>query len=201
MITIRKLEDNNPDVINDVVKLHLRTFEGFFLSFMGYGFLKQMYTSYCEHDKSDILIAVNEDEIVGFLAYSYDYSGLYKFMLKRRLILFAWYSLGAFLRQPTVFLRLIKAFLKPSEVKRIEKYVELASIGVDPDFKSRGVGSLLIQDLKSRINFQEYQYITLETDALDNDKAIYFYKKNGFEKCRTLKTSEGRMMLELRYKP
>lgn len=41
-------------------------------------------------------------------------------------------SIGAFFRKPSAFMHIIKAFLKPGEAKRKERYVELASIGVDP---------------------------------------------------------------------
>ena len=57
----------------------------------------------------------------------------------------------------------------------------------------------MIDALKKDINFTEYKYITLETDANDNDIAINFYKKNGFSEEREFVTHEGRNMLEFRY--
>ena len=120
-------------------------------------------------------------------------------MIKKRLILFAWYSLGAFLRRPAVFMRLIRAFLKPAESKREEEYVELASIGVIPNMKSKGVGTELIDSLKAQVDFNRYAYITLETDAVGNDSANHFYKKNGFVVEREFETNEGRKMFEYRW--
>lgn len=186
-------------VIDDVVTIHLNTFTGFFLTFMGRGFLKQMYSSYCEHTESGLLIAEDDGKTLGFLAYSSNFSGLYKFMLKTRLFPFAWYSAGAFFRKPSAFIHIISAFLKPSEVLRNEKYVELSSIGVDPKFKSRGVGTILINQLKKQVDFEKYAYITLETDALNNEAAIHFYEKNDFVRYRTYKTDEGREMCEYRF--
>lgn len=196
---IRGVSNNEKEIINDIVSIHLDTFKGFFLTFMGRGFLKLMYRSYVEYKNSGLLVALENDKPIGFLAYSGDLSGLYKYMIKKRLILFAWYSMGAFFRKPTVFMRLVRAFLKPSEAKRDEKYVELASIGVDPNSKSKGVGSRLIEELKSMIDFNEYAYITLETDAVDNDGANRFYQKNGFVRVREFKTNEGRKMIEYRW--
>ena len=66
-----------------------------------------------------------------------------------------------------------------NEVKREEKYIELSSIGVDPTNKCKGVGSLLIDELKKTVDFDKFAYITLETDAVNNDGAIHFYEKNG----------------------
>lgn len=197
---IRNISSTEKDIINDVVSVHLSTFQGFFLTFMGRGFLNLMYRSYIEYDNSGVLAAFDGNELVGFLAYSGDLSGLYKYMIKKRLVLFAWYSFGAFIKKPSVFMRLVKAFLKPGESERQEKYVELASIGVSPKAKSKGVGSKLIDTLKAKVNFNKYEYITLETDAVDNEAANRFYQKNGFVLEREFVTAEGRRMFEYRFK-
>lgn len=199
MIAIREVKSEEKELINDIVSIHLNTFTGFFLTFMGRGFLNQMYRSYCDHDESGLLVAEENRKAVGFLAYSGNFSGLYKYMIKTRLVQFGWYSVGAFFRRPSAFMHIIKAFLKPSEVKREEKYVELSSIGVDPVIKSKGVGSLLIDELKKIVDFNKFAYITLETDAVNNDGAIHFYEKNGFVRERIFETDEGRKMYEYRF--
>ena len=197
---IRELTNQDKQLIEQVVTIHLETFQGFFLTFMGRGFLRQMYLSYCDHAPSGLLAAFDEaQQPVGFLAYSAELSGLYKFMIKKRLIPFAWYAFGAFLRKPKVFMRLVRAFLKPGESKRQEAYVELASIGVSPRAKGTGVGSMLIDALKDSVDFEKYAYITLETDAVDNEAANRFYQKNGFTLERSFATHEGRQMNEYRY--
>lgn len=198
---IKIVQKSEKSTVDQVVGIHMETFTGFFLTFMGRGFLKQMYRSYCEHEASELLAAYDEDgTLLGFLAWSGDMSGLYKFMIKKRLIPFAWYSLGAFFRKPKVFMRLIRAFLKPSESRREEAYAELASIGVDPKIKSKGVGSHLISAMKDRIDFSKYAYISLETDAEHNEGANHFYQKNGFLLERTYTTREGRSMNEYRWR-
>ena len=199
MVTVREVKSNEKELINEIVTIHLNTFTGFFLTFMGRGFLKQMYQSYCDYDESGLLVAEEDGKALGFLAFSSNFSGLYKFMIKTRLIQFGWYSIGAFFRRPSAFMHIISAFLKPGEAKREEKYVELSSIGVDPDVKSKGIGSKLIDSLKNNVNFNKYAYINLETDAVDNEGAIHFYEKNGFVRERMFETDEGRKMYEYRF--
>ena len=199
MVTIREVKSDEKKIIEEIVTIHLNTFTGFFLTFMGHGFLKQMYQSYCEHAESGLLVAEEDGKSMGFLAYSSDFSGLYKFMIKTRLVQFVWYSIGALFRRPSAFLHIIKAFLKPSEVIRKEKYVELSSIGVAPNTKSKGIGSLLIGKLKKQVDFEKYAYITLETDAINNEDVIHFYEKNGFVRERMFETGEGRKMYEYRF--
>lgn len=198
-IRVRKLNKTDGALIENIVDIHLATFQGFFLTFMGKGFLKQMYSVYCEHEESGLLVAFSEnDKPVGFLAYSGNMSELYKYMIKTRLIPFAWYSLGAFFRKPTVFMRLVRALLKPGEAKRSEKYMYVSSIGVDPSVKSKGVGSLLMQRLIDEVDSSLYEYISLDTDANDNDSVNSFYIKNGFVLNNTFETHEGRKMNEYR---
>lgn len=200
MIEIKTIESPQKQAVNAAVDIHLATFQGFFLTFMGKGFLRQLYSSYCEHPASGLLGAFREDgTLAGFLAYSSDFSGLYKFMIKKRLVQFGWYAAGAFFRKPKVFMRLVRAFLKPGESRREEAYVELASIGVSPECKGAGIGSQLISALKEQVDFEKYAYINLETDALDNDAANRFYEKNGFVLHRSFQTHEGRQMNEYRF--
>ena len=108
---IRAVEKSEKDLIKQIVAIHMKTFEGFFLTFMGKGFLTKMYLSYCDHPDSGLLVAEEDGAPIGFLAYSANMSGLYKSMIKKRLFFFAFYSIGAFFRKPKVFMRLIRAFL------------------------------------------------------------------------------------------
>lgn len=118
MVTIREVKSEEKKIIDEIVTIHLNTFTGFFLTFMGRGFLKQMYQSYCDHEGSGLLVAEDNGKSIGFVAYSSNFSDLYKFMIKTRLVQFGWYSIGAFFRRPSAFMHIIKAFWKPGEVKR-----------------------------------------------------------------------------------
>lgn len=186
--------------LDDVVKIHMETFSGFFLTFLGKGFLKQMYKGFIDHKKSGLIVAKNEIGIMGVLAYSEDLSAFYKYLIKTRLLPFVWYSLGAVIRRPSAMIRLVRAFLKPGETKRKEKYIQLSSIGVSPEAKGRHIGSILIDTLKGIFNSAKFEYINLETDAVDNDGVNTFYVKNDFILTRTFETHEGRKMNEYRWR-
>lgn len=196
----------NKKRVNEIVNIHMQSFTGFFLTFLGKGFLKQLYTGFIEHEGSGIITAVNDnDEIVGFLAYSDNMSAFYKYLIKKKLIPFAWYAGCAFLRCPKIMFRLLRAFIYSGEAKRKEKYIELSSIGVKPENEGKGVGSKLISALKMKaINFnnektEKYEYIKLETDAVDNEGANCFYQKNGFVLDHEYATQEQRRMNEYRF--
>ena len=199
MIKIQTLKNANSEYIESIAKLHKRAFPFFFLTQLGIDFLKTLYTGYLEDEKSGIIIAESKGRLVGFLAYSFDYPKFYKGLIKKHLMKFALCSAEAAIRHPSFIMRLLRAFKKSDSVKKAEKYVELASICVDPRIESKGVGSALISQLKSMVDFDQYAYINLETDALDNDAVNSFYVKNGFILERQFVTAEGRRMNEYRF--
>lgn len=189
----------NLQYINDIVEIHMETFAGFFLTFLGRGFLKTLYRGFMEHPHSGIILAVEDDKPIGFCAYSEDLSGFYKYLIKRKLLLFAWYAAGAFFRNPRVLFRLLKAFSYSRESKREELYIELSSIGVLPNVKNKGVGTKLIKMLCNISDTSRFVYIKLETDKDNNEGANHFYQKNGFILVHTYETIKGRRMNEYRY--
>lgn len=190
----------NKNRIPEVVDVHMQSFTGFFLTFLGKGFLKQLYKGFVEYNGSGLIVAVNEDDkIIGFLAYSDDLSGFYKYLIKKQLIPFAWYAGLGFLRNPRILFRLLRAFTYSGEAKREENYIELSSIGVLPEAEGNGIGSKLINALKINFDYDKYNYIKLETDAENNEAANHFYQKNGFVLDHMYETREGRKMNEYRW--
>lgn len=61
----------------------------------------------------------------------------------------------------------------------MSNYLQLV---LNPKLKSKGVGSLMIDKLKEIVDFSKFSYITLETDAIDNEGAICFYEKMALRK-------------------
>ncbi len=200
MALIRELQEVNKEQIKTIAELHKKAFPSFFLTQLGVPFLVTLYTGYMEDEESGIIVAEDEEKFIGFIAYSADYPRFYKGLIKNHLFKFAFCSLGAALRHPSFIKRLLGAFKKSDSVVKDERYVELASICVDPAIESKGVGSALIDYLKSIVDFNTYAYINLETDADKNDGVNRFYKKNGFELARSFTTAEGRRMNEYRYR-
>lgn len=67
MISVREVQSNEKKLINEIVSIHLNTFEGFFLTFMGRGFLNQMYKSYCDYEYAGLLVAEDGNKTLGVL--------------------------------------------------------------------------------------------------------------------------------------
>ena len=196
------IREAEPWQVKSIVNIHLATFPGFFLTFLGPGFLKCLYQAFISHKASQLLIAENDvGELIGFVAFSYDLSALYLHLIRRSLTPLAWYSFLSVLRRPSVFFRLLRGLAQPKQSIRAERYAELSSIGVEPSKKHLGVGRKLIDEVKKRIDFANTSYLKLETDADNNDDVNAFYLRNGFTLHHAFTTAEGRKMNEYRYVP
>ncbi|MBJ2357867.1 GNAT family N-acetyltransferase [Sphaerochaeta sp. S2] len=180
--------------VEQIAAIHLSSFPGFFLTFLGKGFLKYLYKGFILHPDSGILVAKKESRVVGFLAYSTELSQFYSFILKRFFFPFAWYGFLGALRSPKSILRIIRALTYPSAKKTDKKNIEISSIAVDPNVQTKGIGSVLIEQLCEIFKDSEFQVICLETDAENNDAANAFYEKNGFKVENVSETPEGRRM-------
>ena len=180
--------------IDQIVKIHLAAFSGFFLTFLGKGFLKYLYKGFIYHSNSGILVAKEGSRIAGFLAYSTNLSEFYSYLLKRYLVPFAWYGFLGALRSPKSLLRIIRALKYPSKKRTDEKYIEISSIAVDPEIQTQGVGSGLIQHLCEIFADSTYKIVRLETDAYKNEIVNTFYQKNGFSIDSISQSPEGRRM-------
>ena len=199
MPVIRELDQTSSDYIKSIAELHKRAFPAFFLTQLGIPFLRTLYSGYVEDKDSGIIVAEEKEKLVGFIAYSNDYPRFYKGLTKKHLMKFAYCSLGAAIHHPSFIKRLFGAFKKSESVVKSERYVELASICVDPKIENKGIGSALINYLKSIVDFNTYAYINLETDSDGNDSVNKFYVKNGFKLEREFITAEGRRMNEYRF--
>lgn len=198
-IIVKELNSANKDYARTIAELHKEAFPSFFLTKLGLPFLHTLYTGYIEDEESGVIIAEYAGDLVGFIAFSKDYSGFFKGLIKNHLIKFAVCSLGAVIRHPSFIKRILRAFKKSESVIKEEKYVELASICVAPQIRNRGIGKRMIDYLKGIVDFDIYEYINLETDAKKNDDVNKFYMENGFILARQYITAEGRIMNEYRY--
>lgn len=59
------------------------------------------------------------------------------------------------------------------------KYLEIDNMGVNPEYRSKGIGSELIKQCLKWAQEQGYQKVIVNT-FFENKKAISFYQKNGF---------------------
>lgn len=62
---------------------------------------------------------------------------------------------------------------------RNSKYLEIENMGVIPEYRSKGIGKLLMDECSTWAKENGYQKIFVNT-YIANQKALSFYKNNGF---------------------
>jgi ribosomal protein S18 acetylase RimI-like enzyme len=182
--------------VNSVVEIHLRTFKGFFLTFLGRKFLIELYLSILKDTSGISFVSTNNNAIFGFVVGSIEPNGLYRRLLNKSWFRFCLASLLAFIRRPFIFWRLIRAFSMPSQKLTKLSCATLMSIAVDPNCQGYGVGRLLTHSFLKEAGRRGCEYVNLTTDAVNNDSTNQFYHSLGFELFRQYTTQEGRDMNE-----
>jgi ribosomal protein S18 acetylase RimI-like enzyme len=182
--------------IGEVVNVHLHSFEGFFLSFLGSQFLRLYYESIVDYPGGVGYVYLEDRCVMGFVCGMVGPSRFYRYLIRTRWWRFAVAALGAALRRPSIIPRLFRALLYPGQTSRREDTATLTSIAVDPATKGEGVGAKLVAAFLEDMRGRGVTRVDLTTDRCGNDEVNAFYQKQGFRCERTFTTPEGREMNE-----
>ncbi|MFH1963402.1 MAG: GNAT family N-acetyltransferase [bacterium] len=192
MIRPMKIED-----VNQIVTVHILSFKGFFLSFLGPRFLSLYYLGICSATEGISFVYLNPlGKPVGFVAGSSNPRGFYSRLLKRDWLRFSLASLGAILKNPRIIRRLVKALFHPSGNPIGDEVAGLFSVGVLPELQGTGIGKKLVLSFLDEAKRRNCKKVFLTTDRDGNDMVNSFYQKLGFHIEREYETPEGRMMNE-----
>jgi ribosomal protein S18 acetylase RimI-like enzyme len=182
--------------IEQVVSVHQHSFQGFFLSLLGRGFLSLFYSAGVVYAEGVGYVYIEDDRITGFVFGVANSSKFYRYLLQTRWLRFAIAALSATWRDPTIIRRLLRAWRYPSQTAKQPEAATLMSIAVSPDVQGIGIGTELVLVFLEAMRARGIRYVSLTTDRLDNDRANAFYSKRGFSCSRTFTTPEGRQMNE-----
>jgi ribosomal protein S18 acetylase RimI-like enzyme len=168
--------------IENITKLHLEAFDGFFLSELGSEFLSTYYNSVRENDRGVLLGCFEDNKLLGFCAATTLSKGFNKYLVKSNFFSFS--KIGFFLlfTRHKALLRLLKNFTKSDpSVSDDGHYAELLSIGVSPTAQGKGVGKKLLMALEEYLNEMNVSKLSLTTDFYENEKTLNFYKGLGYD--------------------
>jgi ribosomal protein S18 acetylase RimI-like enzyme len=174
--------------------VHMCSFQGFFLTFLGHRFLYELYRAVVQDSYGITFVAEKEGRVVGFVAGATCMTGLYRRLLRNSLWRFAWASSKAFIQKPIILPRLLRVFSMASKKDPISNCGTLMSIGVLPEIQGQGIGRCLVQAFLTEANQRGLEQVTLATDRDKNDRTNLFYQRLGFSVLREYATPEGRWM-------
>ncbi len=190
---IRRME---LDDIDQVVGVHLESFPGFFLSFLGPDFLKVYYRAACLDREGICLVSSNgERDIRGFVVGSSNPGGFYRRIFMRRFLGFLLSVFWAVANRPSIVGRLIRTAARAAG-KQPQGCAGLFSIAVSPAVQGQGVGRDLVGGFIQNAYERGCRWVSLTTDSQGNDRVNDFYRSLGFAATGELITPEGRRMFQ-----
>jgi ribosomal protein S18 acetylase RimI-like enzyme len=194
MFETRKMTKQN---VRDVVAVHLASFAGFFLSFLGPRFLSTFYAGVCSDPDGISLVCINTSgNVSAFIVGTVNPRGFYSRLLRKDWLKFSLASLPAVMRKPSIIKRVARAVFHPSENPGGPDVAGLLSIGVLPECQGSGVGRILVNRFLEEAAKRGCARVFLTTDRDKNDATNAFYKNLGFIIGRQYRTREGRNMNE-----
>jgi GNAT superfamily N-acetyltransferase len=166
-----------------IAKLHSTGITEGFLSSLGTRFLSVLYRGIARSNYSGVMVAIEQDKVIGFISYTKDIKICYRELLRSEWPALA-VSLLPNIAKPSVYRRILETLRYPKrQVQRIgaspDTSAELLSMAVGSDARGKGVGKLLVNALDqemSRLGVVGYQVVTHGIDERSNA----FYVSCGF---------------------
>lgn len=182
--------------IDQCVDVHLKSFKGFFLTFLGKNFLKLLYSSIIEDPSGIGYVYIYNDDVIGLVFGSTQPTGLYRRLIKKRWLKFGLAALKAVVKKPKIIIRLLRSFKLANQENNTPGRGTLMSIAVDPTHQGKNIGKELISNFLNEVKKRGCLSVVLTTDAEENEKVNNFYMGMNFTLNRTYTTPEGRKMNE-----
>lgn len=180
--------------VQQIVEVHLKSFPGFFLTYLGYGFLSVFYSASINDKTSIAYVAEDNNKIIGFVLGTKEPKGYYSRLLKQNWGRFGLASIWPLIKRPSIAPRLLRAYKMPSINKDYSDNVKLMSLAVTPDAQGRGIGKELVKAFIKGSLKHGASLIYLTTDKEDNEYVNRFYLSQGFLCDNSYVTPEGRKM-------
>lgn len=186
-----------PSDVSDIVAVHLQSFPGFFLTFLGDRFLQVLYDKTLALPEAIGFIGEEDGgSAAGFVIGVTSQASLYRTLLVRHWVAFAVASFGPMLRRPSIVPRLIRALRRPEEAQQSVADCLLMSIAVRPELQGQHVGGQLVDAFLGEARQRGARAVSLTTDRDGNESVNRFYQGRGFKLARSFATAEGRWMNE-----
>jgi ribosomal protein S18 acetylase RimI-like enzyme len=183
--------------IPQIVDVHMKAFDGFFLTRMGPRFLKLLYSGFCELDGGICLVARDDGQVSGFVAGTTRPSGFFRELLVRRWLQFCLTAATAVMRNPIEVTRrcLPAVFYRGEQPTNLPgRPALLSSLAVLPVCSGRGIGKALVEAFCFEARRSGCDSVYLLTDCTGNDSVNRFYEQCGFKLLDSVRRSGGRKM-------
>ena len=157
-----------------IAKAHIKCLPESLLSDIGEGFVKGFYKSACKSEKEYLIARFENDLLAGVAFVSLDTDS----MTSRLMTLKMYLSLGMSMVIPSIARRVFNMLTATSENSDIPELVFFYST---PEFRGKGIGKLLLQDVAEVLKARSLDTYAIKTLDSPDNRAIEFYSRNGFQ--------------------
>ena len=165
---------------SEIAKLHIQGINTGFISSLGIDFVTALYKAIAESNSSFGFVAEEEDRVLGFVAFTTNLNKLYKSVILKRGLRFAFLLAGKMLSLQQIK-KVFETLFYPARIKKIDlPAAELLSIVVAEQARGRGLAKLLLQKGFEECANRSIDKVQVLVGA-DNKPANELYKKCSFE--------------------
>lgn len=181
---------------NAVAELHETAFRNFFLTSLGTGFLRAFYESIIISKEGIAIGIFEETKLLGFSIGTTQSKGFYKKLILQNFFRLIPPLLMQVLKKPAICLRMMSSLKSSSNYEKSSEHpvAILLSICVATGGQNKGIGSKVLAEFEKFCKTNNLSYVTLSTDADNNDSVNSFYQKNEYKLTGTFCQGERRKM-------
>lgn len=179
-----------------IAQIHLKAFNGFFLSGFGEAVLRRYYRAIASFDGSVFFIEHDGDAVVGFVCGCGNPAQFNRQFVRNNTIELAWAAAKACLHDTSFLPRLLTRGRDIGHFPQDSGTISLLSIAVAPEFSGQGLGKRLLHEFIAESAVRGYKKVYLTTDREGNDSVNGFYLGNGFHLIGYYDSGNGRIMNE-----
>ena len=178
------------DDIDAVLALHLSGLPGSFLSLLGPRFLRLLYRRLLHSPRAVLLVAAQQQHVIGFVAGTEDTGELYRDFIRRD----GWRALVAAapraLRHGRRIAETLSYSRRAAAAEATLPRAELLSLAVAHEARRQGAGSALVRELQAEMDRRGVTALRVVV-AAENATAIHAYRGCGFTDAGLLYVHRG----------
>lgn len=178
--------------IKQVAELHVKYLNTGFLSQLGSGFLFYLYKAMSKSTVADLIIAKNEEEVIGFITGSSSLKPIYLYMIKHYLIQLL-INIMPHLFNLSNVKKIIEIFYYSKNEKNEENLpkTELLSLVVKKESRRTGVAKNLFDELSSHLKQKGFLGFKIVVGE-ELEGAQRFYEGMGAKKIGNIEVHKGK---------
>ena len=167
-----------PRFASAAAEIHAQGQPGTFLTTLGPAFLRALYTEMALSPHCLGYVALDGHEVVGVVVGTTDSGAIFKDLIWHRGPKLILPVLGALVRHPSLFPKLVQTLIYPDKVEEDSEIGEMLFIGVRSPYRGKGIGGMLFRAMEDALRERGVKFMGMTVEDED-EAANSFHQHNG----------------------